>query len=82
MWNHSSETFNNGRYWDNTYGQMLISDRRIKQEVNWLKTWITQRLEWMDANIGLITGVESGVGNPIGSVVMPNPFSEELNLSI
>lgn len=65
-----------GQYvWPNSFiGQTY------QEEVDWLKNWITQRLQWMDANIGLITGVESSVGNQ-SVVVMPNPFSEELNLT-
>ncbi len=51
-----------------------------QQEVDWLKNWITQRLEWMDANISIVTGIESDYMRPSVQVV-PNPFSETLNFS-
>ncbi|MCW5912312.1 MAG: CotH kinase family protein [Cyclobacteriaceae bacterium] len=47
----------------------------FQAEVEWLKSWITSRMSWLDANMPqLITGVE---GFP-GLSIYPNPFSHEL----
>jgi hypothetical protein len=51
-----------------------------QQEVDWLKTWVTDRLAWMDANINVVTGIESDDKSPAVQVT-PNPFTEVLNIS-
>gem|GEM_PF-7071729 len=47
------------------------------EEVNWLKTWITNRMNWLDANMPqVITAVESNTSFQ----VYPNPFLNEVYL--
>jgi hypothetical protein len=61
-----------------------------EEEIWNIKNWLTDRLEWMDANIDEIyypviiyTGIPSEKGEGITSFsVFPNPFSEALGISI
>jgi hypothetical protein len=54
-----------------------------EQEINFLKTWIRQRLVWMDTNIpgdcNIITAVNE---KPLGIEVFPNPFSAEVRITV
>lgn len=50
-----------------------------QQEINWLKDWITYRLEWLDINLRpLVTGIES---SRVVLRVFPNPFTTKLSIS-
>jgi len=62
-----------GQYvWPNFYVGNSYQD-----EVNWLKNWVTQRMNWLDASMPqVITAVE---GNTTLQV-FPNPFLNELYL--
>ncbi|MBA4058380.1 MAG: hypothetical protein C0490_26920, partial [Marivirga sp.] len=52
----------------------------FQDEVNWLKTWVTQRLGWLDQNIPLlITDTESETYTEGAVKVYPNPFSTKAN---
>jgi hypothetical protein len=68
-----------GQYvWPNAYvGQTY------KQEVDWLKAWIAQRLTWLDANIpSIITAVvpEKKETTEFSISISPNPVAEEMQL--
>ena len=66
-----------GQYvWPNYYiGQTY------QEEIAFLKEWITQRLEWMDNQINLITGVdEVPIANAYETYAFPNPFNEHLTI--
>lgn len=67
-----------GQYvWPNAFvGQTF------QQEIDWMKTWITARLNWMDANLPLvITDLEKD-SRPINFSVktFPNPVHQNLEL--
>jgi len=48
-------------------------------EINYLKSWITDRVNWIDANIMVAEGVsENASKNDI--LVFPNPVSDKMNL--
>jgi hypothetical protein len=50
-------------------------------EVNYLKTWITNRLTWMDSQIKLISGtVNPHYANSLDVNVYPNPFAESVTI--
>lgn len=52
------------------------------EEVDYLKTWITNRLEWMDGNVSLIRR-ELATGNQGFKVsVFPNPVKDKLNIRL
>jgi hypothetical protein len=49
-------------------------------EVNWMKTWITQRLVWLDSYIlQLVTDAETVALPDDGVKVYPNPFSTQVS---
>lgn len=49
----------------------------FEAEVNWLKEWVTNRVNWLDANLPqLITSITE-TSFPSGVEVYPNPFSSE-----
>ncbi len=51
------------------------------QEVNWLKTWVTNRMNWLDANMpAIITGNDEGI-REVNVSVFPNPFTNEITFS-
>lgn len=75
-----------GQYvWPNYYVGQSYQD-----EVNWMKTWITQRMDWLDNNIpgtvidpgtGPVTGIEDGEKlNDFNFSLRPVPFQEFLTL--
>jgi hypothetical protein len=51
-----------------------------EQEVNWLKSWISQRMTWLDENLEfVISGVDDLPGEKLITVnAYPNPFDDEL----
>jgi len=65
-----------GKYvWPNQYVGTSFSD-----EVAYLKTWIDQRLAWMDANMpALITSVQPH-GENLAVSTFPNPFRESVEI--
>lgn len=65
-----------GQYvWPNYYIGSTFQD-----EVNWLKTWVTNRLAWLDNNMpSVITGMESE-SQPSTVTVYPNPFEREMQV--
>jgi hypothetical protein len=51
-----------------------------QQEVDYLKSWMTDRLEWMDANISLANDIaEVGQGEN-QFTIFPNPVHDQLNI--
>ncbi|HRG10277.1 MAG TPA: spore coat protein CotH, partial [Cyclobacteriaceae bacterium] len=49
----------------------------FNEEKNWLKNWVTQRMNWLDANMPqVITSVEDNTSLQ----VFPNPFLDEVYL--
>lgn len=53
-------------------------------EIDYLKSWVSSRLEWLDTNImGLqgVTGMEE-VSTPGTIRIFPNPFGQELNIHL
>lgn len=50
-------------------------------EMSWLKTWIVDRLAWMDQNIGLLLKVESEVV-PDNNRAYPNPFRDRIFITL
>ncbi len=49
------------------------------EEVNWLKSWVTNRLNWMDANMPqVITGVGEFADFTVSA--SPNPFNQEITI--
>lgn len=66
-----------GQYvWPNYY----VGDTYL-EEVDWLKSWMTDRLNWLDINMpNLITGIDEGVSD-ISVVPFPNPFSIEITFT-
>jgi hypothetical protein len=50
------------------------------QEISWLKNWITQRMNWLDANLRSVsTAVEKQASLP-GITAYPNPFSSSITI--
>lgn len=63
-----------GQYvWPNYYvGSSFLA------EVSWLKMWITNRMNWLDANMpSVVTGAED---EPVSVSIYPNPFAEGLQV--
>ncbi len=61
--------------WPNYYVGSSFQD-----EVNWLKAWVTNRLNWMDANMPtVITGTEENVSDFTISA-FPNPFEQDITI--
>jgi hypothetical protein len=69
--------------WPNYYVESSYAD-----EINYLKTWIDNRLQWMDSTLYdttcLAKVVTAGVEQiiPNGVSIYPNPVSEELNITV
>lgn len=51
-------------------------------ELNFLKTWIQQRLDWMDANMPGNCSLITGIGPESGVRIFPNPFTESLFVEV
>jgi hypothetical protein len=66
-----------GQYvWPNYYIGSSFED-----EVNWLKTWVENRLNWMDINMPkLITGVQDKPLPFAVAMISPNPAGSQLSL--
>jgi hypothetical protein len=48
-------------------------------EVSWLRTWITDRMAYLDATLNFsITGVNEGIGKDIIVHAFPNPFDHDV----
>lgn len=66
-----------GQYvWPNYYvGNTYI------EEVKWLKSWMTNRLNWLDANMpSIVTGNDEGM-QEVHVSAFPNPFTNEITFS-
>ncbi|MEN0050340.1 MAG: CotH kinase family protein, partial [Bacteroidota bacterium] len=51
-----------------------------EEEMTWLKNWLSDRLNWMDANIDFLLSTSSFFPKQ-ASKVFPNPFQKQLNLA-
>jgi len=51
-----------------------------QEEVNYLKTWITNRLNWMDGNVSLSSGEFTSGFQGYYVSVYPNPVKDQLNI--
>ena len=51
-----------------------------QEEVNYLKSWITARLNWMDGNVSLSTGELASAIDGYNVSVFPNPVKDQLNI--
>ena len=64
-----------GQYvWPNYY-----IGETYKDEVDYLKTWVTDRVNWIDANIMFAEGVSENPSKQ-GILVFPNPVRDKVNL--
>ncbi len=64
--------------WPNYYVASTHSD-----EINWMKTWIQDRLSWLDFRIpGNCGGAPPLTSNELEVSVYPNPVRSEINLSV
>lgn len=52
----------------------------FQQEVDWLKNWIEERIEWLDFRMQNIVTSVSDEGNRVSLKAMPNPFVETLHI--
>jgi len=66
-----------GRYvWPNYF-----VGNTYQQEIDFMKNWISARINWMDQQINLITGVdEISIANAWETFAFPNPFSHTLSI--
>jgi hypothetical protein len=61
--------------WPNYYVGSSFQD-----EVNWLKNWVTNRLNWMDVNMPhVITGMQESISDFTVSA-FPNPFEQDVTI--
>lgn len=51
-------------------------------EVNYLRTWIHDRLDWIDDNIELIAFGVNGQFSSSRAYIAPNPFSQDLDINV
>lgn len=52
-----------------------------EQEINYLKTWISDRIDWLDSQIALITSVNEAEGlNAYETFAFPNPFTDQVTI--
>ena len=73
--------------WDNVIGQHVWPNTYVgatyQDEINFLKTWISDRLNWMDTNmIGTSANCITGTGKQVlkeNIKVYPNPFDQYLS---
>lgn len=70
-----------GEYvWPNSF----VGDT-YESEVDFLKNWLADRLDWMDANMGgdcSLVSVEEGLKMAFTAHVFPNPFASEINVLV
>ena len=52
------------------------------EEIDYLKTWMRNRLQWMDGNVSLSTGELVSESNGYPVTVFPNPVKEQLNIAL
>ncbi|RLD80615.1 MAG: hypothetical protein DRJ10_07205 [Bacteroidetes bacterium] len=52
------------------------------QEIDFLKTWITNRLDWMDANISHVTSIPFEVVQNSNLLIFPNPVKEKFTIQL
>ncbi len=52
-----------------------------EEEVEYLKTWLTERMDWIDANI-MSTGGNYGDASKADILLFPNPVSDRINLYV
>jgi hypothetical protein len=53
-----------------------------QEEIDYLKTWITSRLEWMDGNVSLSSSEFASIYKEYNVSVFPNPVKDQLNISL
>lgn len=53
-----------------------------QQEVDYLKDWITRRLNWMDGNVSLSNGELASGYQGYNVSVFPNPVKDQLNIQL
>jgi hypothetical protein len=54
----------------------------FKSEVDWLKSWVSQRLSWLDQHMpSLVTAVALPENNSADVSVFPNPFSSDVSFN-
>jgi len=63
--------------WPNQYVGATYAD-----ELNFLKTWILQRLAWMDTNMPGNCSLVTAVNPESGIRIFPNPFTESLFVEV
>ena len=68
-----------GKYiWPNYY-----IGSTYQEEVNWMKDWIDERLNWLDSNLpGECGGDVPPLIDEFSAVVYPNPFDSEIKVEI
>jgi len=59
--------------WENTSYQ---------QEVDYLKSWLSDRLNWMDANISSTVGIVDGINYKNNLTIYPNPVKDKVNIRL
>jgi len=52
----------------------------FQAEVNWMKDWITNRLNWMDLNMPSVITSTSESNPELSASAFPNPFSKEITI--
>ena len=52
----------------------------FQAEVNWMKDWITNRLNWMDLNMPSVITSTSESNPELSVSAFPNPFSKEITI--
>lgn len=63
-----------GQYvWPNYYVGSSFID-----EVNWLKNWVTNRMNWLDVNMPSVITEVNEVSESIKVAAFPNPFQKEI----
>lgn len=63
-----------GQYvWPNYYVGSSFID-----EVNWLKNWVTNRMNWLDVNMPSVITEVNEVSESIKVTAFPNPFQKEI----
>ena len=64
--------------------QVFYSFQDYQDEVNYLKSWIADRIAWMDANVLLFSDVEKHEGGRPTTFILhpnvPNPFNPSTNI--
>ncbi len=53
-----------------------------QEEITYLKTWITKRLNWMDGNVSLSSGGFASAFTAYKVSVFPNPVKDQINIQL